>query len=85
MIEATRTLARYRYLIRTYLAITPYTNGGVRVVIKAVHQAALTMSDPADLINVAIEHLIQQRFELPAFSARDRLVGHIRHRVHQTL
>ena len=85
VLEATRTLARYRYLIRTYLAITPYTNGGVRVVIKAVHQAALTMSDPADLINVAIEHLIQQRFELPAFSARDRLVGHIRHRVHQTL
>src|SRR5262249_26235293 len=32
-----------------------------------------------------IEHLIQQRFELPAFSTLDRLVGHIRHRVHQTL
>ena len=43
------------------------------------------MSDPADLINVAIEHLIQQRFELPAFSTLDRLIGHIRHRVHQTL
>jgi TnpA family transposase len=85
VVEATRTLARYRYLIRTYLAITPYTNGGVRVVIDAVHQAASTMSDPADLINVAIEHLIQQRFELPAFSTLDRLVGHIRHRVHQTL
>lgn len=85
VVEATRTLARYRYLIRTYLAITPYTNGGVRVVMKAVHQAASTMSDPADLINVAIEHLIQQRFELPAFSTLDRLVGHLRHRVHQTL
>lgn len=85
VIEATRTLARYRYLVRTYLAITPYTNGGVRVVIDAVHQAALTMSAPADLINVAIEHLIQQRFELPAFSALDRLVGHIRYRVPQTL
>src|SRR5215510_14524278 len=85
MVEATRTLARYRYLIRTYLAITPYTNGGVRVVIKAVHQAASTMSDPADLINVAIEHLIQQRFELPAFSTLDRLVSHVRYEVHQTL
>ena len=37
-----------------------------------VTQAAYTMSDPADLINVAIEHLIQQRFELPAFQTLDR-------------
>jgi len=43
------------------------------------------MSDPADLSNVAIEHLIQPRCELPAFSTLDRLIGHIRHRVHQTL
>ena len=33
------------------------------------------MSDPADLLNVAIEHLIAQRFELPAFSTLDRLVS----------
>jgi uncharacterized protein DUF4158 len=43
------------------------------------------MSDPADLINVAVEHLIQQRFELPAFSTLDRLVMHVRHGVHQDL
>jgi hypothetical protein len=85
LIEPKTPLARYRYLIRTYLALTPYTNGGPRVVMDAVAQAALTMSDPADLINVAIEHLIQQRCELPAFSTLDRLIGHIRHRVHQTL
>jgi TnpA family transposase len=85
LIETKATLARYRYLIRTYLALTPYTNGGPRVVTAAVARAALTMSDPADLINVAIEHLIQQRCELPAFSTLDRLIGHIRHRVHQTL
>ncbi len=44
-----------------------------------------TMSDPADLINLAVEHLIQQRFELPAFSTLDRLVTHVRHGVHQDL
>jgi hypothetical protein len=73
LIETKATLARYRYLIRTYLALTPYTNGGPRVVLNAVAQAALTMSDPADLINVAIEHLIQQRCELPAFSPTSAL------------
>ncbi len=85
LIETKATLARYRSLIRTYLALTPYTNGGPRVVMAAVAQAALTMRDPADLIKVAIEHLMQQRGELPAFSTLDRLMDHLRHRGHQTL
>ncbi len=84
LVETKATLARYRSLIRTYLALTPSTNGGLRVVMDAVAQAASTMRDPADLINVAIEHLIQPRCELPAFSTLDRLMGPIRSRVHQT-
>ena len=43
------------------------------------------MSDPADLINVAIEQLIAHRFELPAFQTLDRLVSHVRYGVHQDL
>jgi hypothetical protein len=77
--------SRYRYLIRGYLAVTAYANGGDRLVEQRVTQAASTMSDPADLINVAVEHLIQQRFELPAFQTLDRLVSHVRYEVHQTL
>ena len=66
--------SRYRQLIRSYLAVTAYSEGGAWLVEQAARQAAYTMSDPADLLNVAIEHLIAQRFELPAFSALDRLV-----------
>jgi len=84
-IEAEKTLYRYRQLIRSYLRVEPYTWGGASVVESSVEQAAYTMSDPADLINVAIEHLVEQRFELPAFSTVDRLVGRVRHRVHQHL
>jgi Domain of unknown function (DUF4158) len=84
-IEAEKTLYRYRQVIRTYLDIKPYEDGGRNVVETAVQHAASTMSDPADLINVAVEQLIQQRFELPAFSTLDRLVMHVRHRVHQDL
>jgi TnpA family transposase len=83
--EAESTLYRYHQLIRTYLDIKPYGEGGQVVVETAIQQAAYTMSDPADLINLAIEHLIQQRFELPAFSTLDRLVTHVRHGVHQDL
>lgn len=77
--------SRYRSLIRGYLVVTAYADGGPRVVEQRVTEAAYTMSDPADLINVAIEHLIQQRFELPALQTLDRLVSHVRYAVHQTL
>ena len=84
-VDAEKTVYRYRQLIRTYLEIKPYGESGQDLVETAVAQAAYTMSDPADLINLAVEHLVQQRFELPAFSTLDRLVMHIRHRVHQDL
>jgi Tn3 transposase DDE domain/Domain of unknown function (DUF4158) len=84
-VEAEKTLYRYCQMIRTFLEIKPYADGGQDVVETAVQQAAYTMSDPADLINLAVEHLIEQRFELPAFSTLDRLVMHIRHGVHQDL
>lgn len=76
---------RHRLAIRTYLQVSSYAHGGERAVAHAIEQAAYTMSDPADLINVAIERLVEQRFELPAFSALDRLVGRVRHQVHQHL
>ena len=73
---------RYRQTIRQYLQVKPYGKGGEQVVIEAIRQSAQTMSDPADLINVAIEQLIRQQFELPAFSTLDKRVNHIRQQVH---
>ena len=58
-VEAEKTLDRYRQLIRTDLEITPYGESGQAVVTTAVQHAAYTMSDPADLINLAVEHLAQ--------------------------
>ena len=76
---------RHRLAIRSYLQVSSYSHGGEQAVIHEIEQAAYTMSDPADLINVAIECLIEQRFELPAYSTLDRLVGRVRHQVHQHL
>jgi len=83
--DAKNTRYRYRKRIRAYLGVKAYSFGGNRVAQQAARIAAYTMSDPADLINVAIEHLIEQRFELPAFSTLDRLVLHVRHGVHEDL
>ena len=43
------------------------------------------MSDPADLINVAVEQLVVERFELPAYGTLDEFVNHIRHQAHEAL
>jgi TnpA family transposase len=80
-----KTLSRYRTVIRSHLGADTYSDAGERLVDQAIRKAALTMSDPADLINVAIETLMQSNIELPAYSTLDRLVGHLRHQVHECL
>ena len=84
-VEAEKTLYRYRQLIRSHLGVVSYALGGATTAQTVVEHAADTMSEPADLSNVASEHLVQPRFERPAFSTLDRLVGRVRHHVHQHL
>jgi TnpA family transposase len=79
------TLHRYRTTIRTFLGSQPYSSQDQERVEQAVCTAATTMSDPADLINVAVETLVQNEIELPAFSTLDRLVNHLRQQVHDQL
>jgi hypothetical protein len=38
-----------------------------------MEQAALTIDDPADRINVANEELVRERFELPGFKYKSYL------------
>jgi hypothetical protein len=83
--QVRRTLYRHRILIQDYLQVSDYADGGEAVATAAVEAAAHQMSDPADLINVAIEELVRQRFELPAFSTLDHLVQRLRSRVNEQL
>ena len=77
-----KTLYRYRAAARVYLDACTYGKAGEGLVLAAITHAALTMSDPADLINRAIEDLSSAGIDLPAFSTLDRLVGHVRTKVH---
>ncbi|MDH6058079.1 DUF4158 domain-containing protein [Umezakia ovalisporum] len=42
-----------------------------------VTQQAEVKDHSADLINVAIEELVKERYELPGFGILDQLIGHI--------
>jgi hypothetical protein len=79
---STKTFYRYRAAVRTYLNVSPYSEVGQNLVVTTVLKATETMSDPADLINRAVEELCNAAIDLPAFSTLDRLANHIRTQVH---
>ena len=81
----TKSLYRYQAAVRAYLSATPFDDAAERMVADTVLAAAETMSDPADLINRAIEALQTAAIDLPAFSTLDRLVGRSRAEVHQRI
>jgi len=80
-----RTLYRHYEAIRAHLNVRAFDVQARQIIQQTVQQAAQTMDDPADLINVGIEVLIQQRYELPAFSQFERLIGHIRTEVNDAI
>jgi TnpA family transposase len=81
--EEPRTLYRHHQLIREHLRVIAWGCNASRLTIQAVSAAAETMDNPSDLINVALETLIKERYELPAFSTLDRLVRRVRTVINQ--
>jgi len=76
--DKSTSIYRHHQAIREYLNISSYQDGGEDIVIHSIREAAQSLNDPADLINVAIEQLIYHRFELPAYSRLERIANHIR-------
>ncbi len=65
-----RTGARHRLrdLVRKRLKIKTFDNGGAEVVAQSATLAATTMQELVDIVNVTIEELVRQHFELPGFT-----------------
>ncbi len=83
--KAARTLFRHKQLIRSYLQVIAYNKSASLLVDKTVTQSAYIRDNPADLINVALEDLVKNRYELPSFRELDRQVNHVRTRVNDTI
>ena len=81
-VRLTKSLYRYQAAVRTHLSVTAYDAVAEQMMASTVLDAAETMSDPADLINRAIEALQAAAIDLPAFSTLDRLVNRLRAEVH---
>jgi TnpA family transposase len=63
---------RHMGLVRDFLGVTAWGEQGTQVMAEACRQAATSKDDLTDIINIAIEELICQRFELPAFVTMHR-------------
>ena len=72
--------SRYRYhqVIRNYLQVKPYSSVAKQVAARAIEAAVSVMDHPTDLINVAVETLVKESYELLAFSTLERLAKHLR-------
>ena len=81
--DASTARDRHTTLIREFLGVTAYGPAAREVVVETCLQAARTRDDLPDLINMAIEELIRQRFELPAFSTLLRIARTTRNTVNR--
>ncbi len=59
---------KYASLIRQYLGIKSYSDGGIDIAKEALLAASNTKDIVADIINAGIEELVRQCYELPAFT-----------------
>jgi hypothetical protein len=76
--ENERNIYRHCATIRDYLGFkTFYGKQARHIAVQAVYRAAQVMNPPADLINAAIEDLIQSRYELPAFGTLNRIAQRV--------
>jgi hypothetical protein len=66
--DQSRTFYRHKKEIRFFFQVTAFDKQARHLISKAVSSSALVMDNPADLINVAIEMLVKDRYELPGFN-----------------
>jgi hypothetical protein len=66
--DGSGTRRRHVAFIRDRLCVKPFDDASRELLAESVRQAARVKEDTADIINVAIEELIRQRYELPGFT-----------------
>jgi TnpA family transposase len=81
--DASTARDRHMALVRGFIGVTGYGHEARKVIVEASLQAARTRDDLPDIINVAIEELVHQRYELPAFSTLLKIARGARARVNR--
>ena len=75
LVNPDRTLYRHRPVVLKYLGVTPWGGAARELARSTMIELARARTDPAELINAAVDALVRNRFELPALIALRRLAG----------
>ncbi len=78
-----RTAERHRSLVRARSEAVHDPAGARKVAADAIDEAARRKNEPADLINIALERLVEGSYELPAFRTLNDMAITIRVRVNE--
>jgi hypothetical protein len=76
--DTSGTRQRHILLIRVLQKLKPYSPDARTCFLKAMVEAGKAKEDLADLINVALDELTKNRFELPPFALLDKAAHHVR-------
>lgn len=76
--DASATRKRHLPIVCDYLQITAFGQKAHEAMLEALKRAVEAKYDLVDLINIAIEELVRQRFELPGFSTLERAARTVR-------
>ena len=76
--DCSKTRTRHLAVIRDYLDINAYGRKAAKVMVQTMETAVTTLQDLVDIINVSLEELIRQRYELPGFTTLERMARKIR-------
>jgi hypothetical protein len=75
VVYAQATLYRHQAAVLEYLGVTSWGDQARELAISTMIKVAKVRTDPADLINAAVDALVRHHFELPALIALRRLAG----------
>jgi uncharacterized protein DUF4158 len=83
--RGTETAKWQRRLVRERLGVMHDPERARAVAAEAIRSAAEVKNNPPDLINVALEMLVKESLELPAFSTLDEQTSQIRREVNTAM
>ena len=83
--DASGTRRRHMVAIRRHLAVHPYDHATQQLLETVLREAAQTKDDLVDLMNIGIEELIRQRYELPGFTTLRRTAQRARAEINRAL
>ena len=78
-----RTAERHRSLVRARSEAVHDPAGARKVAADAIEEAARRKNDPANLVNIALERLVEGSYELPPFRTLNDMATTIRVRVNE--